>query len=176
MSGLTTEIVSHRLDRLERENRWWKRIGVVALAALVAVVLMGQATLRKVPRVVEAEKFVLRDAGGSVRATFSLWENRTAALSFFNYATKKTVSAILGTRENGVPFLYFYDKAGKNRLDLSVSPNGSPSLSLLDKEAEIRAALGSTSVEMTRTGAVVKRPESSLVLFDKDGKVIWQAP
>ena len=39
-----------------------------------------------------------------------------------------------------------------------------------------RAVLGSTSLELIKTGTIEKRPESSLVLFDKDGKVIWQTP
>ena len=39
-----------------------------------------------------------------------------------------------------------------------------------------RAELGATSLEVTRTGTVEKRAESSLVLFDKEGKVLWEAP
>jgi len=38
------QAVSHRLDRLERENRFFKAVGLVALAVIAAVVLMGQAT------------------------------------------------------------------------------------------------------------------------------------
>jgi len=30
--------------------------------------------------------------------------------------------------------------------------------------------------EMMATGTVEQRPASSLVLFDRDGKVIWKAP
>lgn len=60
------DALTHRLDRLERENRWLKRIGGVVLVGLAAVVLMGQAGPRN--RIVEAEKFVLVDKGGKVRA------------------------------------------------------------------------------------------------------------
>lgn len=45
-----------------------------------------------------------------------------------------------------------------------------------DEKGKMRAALGAISTEGTRTGTVEKRPESSLVLFDKDGKVLWKAP
>ena len=38
------------------------------------------------------------------------------------------------------------------------------------------AVLGSTQLSNTRTGTIEKRPESSLVFFNKDDKVIWQAP
>jgi hypothetical protein len=36
--------------------------------------------------------------------------------------------------------------------------------------------LGVTNLELTRTGAKETTAESSLVLFDKDGKVIHKAP
>ena len=49
-------------------------------------------------------------------------------------------------------------------------------LELNDKNGINRAALGSFDLKVSRTGAVEKRPPSSLVLFGEDGKVIWQAP
>jgi hypothetical protein len=51
-----------------------------------------------------------------------------------------------------------------------------PNLSLYDKKGNIRATLGSTSLETIRTGTATKTAESSLVLFDKKGKVLWSAP
>jgi hypothetical protein len=50
------------------------------------------------------------------------------------------------------------------------------SLEISDDGEIPRAILGSTSIEIVKTGTVEKRPESSLVLFDKGGKVIWRAP
>jgi hypothetical protein len=43
-------------------------------------------------------------------------------------------------------------------------------------EDAARAVLGHTALEATATGTVEQRPASSLVLFDKDGKVIWKVP
>jgi hypothetical protein len=68
MAEPTMETLARRLDRVERENRRLKRTGVVALAVIAAVMLMGQATESKVAKVVEAEKFVLRDAKGEKSA------------------------------------------------------------------------------------------------------------
>ncbi len=99
MVELEIETLARRLDRVERENRRLKRAGIVAVAVIAAVVLMGQATGSKVAKVVEAERFVVRDASGNTRAV-----------------------------------------------------------------------LGSTVLETTQTGAVEKRPPSSLVLFDKEGR------
>jgi hypothetical protein len=36
--------------------------------------------------------------------------------------------------------------------------------------------LGSVDLNVIDTGGIHKRPESSLVLFGKDGKVIYEAP
>ena len=35
---------------------------------------------------------------------------------------------------------------------------------------------GHPALETTATGTVEQRPASSLVLFDRDGKVIWKVP
>jgi len=41
MNNPTMETLARRLDRVERENRWLKQAGVVALAVIAGVVLMG---------------------------------------------------------------------------------------------------------------------------------------
>ena len=51
-----------------------------------------------------------------------------------------------------------------------------PTLSLMDEKGTTRVALGHTTIEFPATGVMEERPPSSLVLFKKDGKVIWQAP
>jgi len=48
MNNPTMETLARRLERVERENWRMKRVGVVALALIAAVVLMGQATARSV--------------------------------------------------------------------------------------------------------------------------------
>jgi hypothetical protein len=53
---------------------------------------------------------------------------------------------------------------------------GGPSLVLHDENEKTRAVLGHTALEATATGTVEQRPTSSLVLFDRDGKVIWSVP
>ena len=84
--------------------------------------------------------------------------------------------AFLKVSKEGSPSLSLYDKDEKNRVELSVSKEGSSSLDLYDKDRKLRAVLGSISLEMIRTGAVEKTAPSSLVFFDKEGKVIFKAP
>jgi len=54
--------------------------------------------------------------------------------------------------------------------------NEGPRVELRDKGGKIRAALGVTGMETIATGDTHKTAESSLVLFDKEGKVLWRVP
>ena len=72
LSGLAS-----RLERIEKENRWW-RTWIVSLLLPICLVVMGQANRR----VVEAESFVLRDAAGIKRAELAMGQDN-AALYFF---------------------------------------------------------------------------------------------
>ena len=54
------DAVMQRIDRLEREARRWRLMGLAGLLAVAALLLMGQ--VRPGSRVVDAETFILRDA------------------------------------------------------------------------------------------------------------------
>lgn len=82
--------------------------------------------------------------------------------------------AMLAATENG-PALWMYDEAGKTRIALRVGKDG-PSCSICDSDGKERAALGTAHLAVTKTGEHITRAESSLVLFDKDDKVLWQTP
>jgi hypothetical protein len=47
---------------------------------------------------------------------------------------------------------------------------------LFDKGGMIRAALGRTDLSIAVTGSTEHRAESSLVLFNAKGKVLYEAP
>src|SRR5262245_38819697 len=71
------DMLTERLERLERENGWWRRAATLALLVTGALALLGQASPRS--RVVEAEKFVLKDSDGKVRAVLGReWANGRA--------------------------------------------------------------------------------------------------
>ncbi len=119
MSEPTMETLARRLDRVERENRGLKQAGVVALAVIAGVVLMGQATWKLAPpgkpgKVVGAEQFIVHDARGGVRAE-------------------------LGTLPNGTVRLVLYDRGnpGETRIILSAGPESSPALSFSDKAGKV---------------------------------------
>jgi len=266
MSDHSLSIVAQQLNLLEREHRHLKQVGALVLIGLATVTLMGRATSSRVPKVVEAEKFVLRDTTGKERATLEVQPYGSAALAFADgngrrqaimevsangegslwlsgedgksVATLEVIAGLpqltlrgkdghvraalglllgvgqpilqlndengghgadLGLSLDGSRFLAFYDESGHVRsvlrvfskggsalalIDkkggarawLTLASDGSPSLILQDENGKERAVLGHTALETTRTGTVEQRPASSLVLFDKDGKVLWGAP
>lgn len=211
--------MNERLDRLERENRHVKRVGVAALATITAVILTGQAAPPRAPKVVEADEFVLRDGKGAVRAMLG-FRGGAPLLSF--YDEEQTLRVGLGFTPAGLPTvailskdgnirssltvlandttaLYLYDQNERPHAVLAVKTDGTPSLSVFGKDKEgtailgidgkgvsgltlsdqsgiTRAVLGSISLETRDTGVIETRPESSVVLFDNAGKVIWSAP
>jgi len=75
MNEPTMETLARRVDRVERETGRLKRSGVVALAVIAAVVLMGQVTQGKVAKVIEAEKFVVVDKEGKPRVILKVEES-----------------------------------------------------------------------------------------------------
>jgi len=152
MTDATPDVLAERLDRLERENRRLKRLVYGALLGIAAVAVMGQAP-SSIVRVFEAEKFVLHGPDGQIRAELGVETNGESALR-----------------------LYPEKKGGKAELMLAVTADGQARLQLADDAGLPRAVMGHVAIVTTATGAVEERPSSSLVLSDKEGKVVWKAP
>lgn len=79
-----------------------------------------------------------------------------------------------GTSAMGLTNSYGFDS--RSAIEMNLSKDGQPTLHLDDENGLSRAVLGYTTLESTATGIVEQRPPSSLVLFDKNGKVIWRVP
>jgi hypothetical protein len=139
----------------------------------------------------------LLDEKGLWRAALSLDSDGSPRLGLLD--EKGKIRADLSLNPDGRPRLGLLDEKGKIRADLSLSPDHGPDLNLLDEKGKIRAALmldsdggpglgmfdgkgqtraalGAAPLEAIDTGAVGNRTEFLLVLFDRDGKVVWQAP
>lgn len=143
MAETTLDILGNRLGRLERENRRLKHLGVgllvgmvaVGLLAVVAVVRLGQAGSEKRAKVVEAEKIVLRDASGKIRAELGLSADGSPRLDFFDRDEKRRAGLFLvpdGAR------LYLADKTGTLQAALAMSGDSPSVLQLLDKAGTVR--------------------------------------
>ncbi len=143
MDEPTMETLARRLDRVERENRRLKRAGVMAVAVMAALVLMGHATSNNVVKaeVVEADLVLanaigIRDKTGMPRGG-------------------------LDTDDSGAVRLVFLDRQGTQRLQLSVNPDGEAGIGLLYKLGNPGAFLIADS-DGSRLG---------LALRDKYGKI-----
>lgn len=117
-------------------------------------------------------RLVLSDENGLPRAMLSL-SSGNPVLSLHGKDTDVSIAAGVLSE---APWMVLVDRDGTPRACLRLQPDGSPSLHLCDKGGKIRAALGTTDLEITQTGEARRRAASSLVLFDKDGKVMWSAP
>jgi len=162
------ELLTARLLRLERRFRWMRR-GVIMLCILIGAgsalgqLRQSQPVRPELPELrapqatmvpeLRSEHFVLMDSQGKERA--SLVADRAGSV-----------------------FLVMFDAANKMRATLSVSNDG-PSLAFYDASGQVRTILGSTNFvasHVNENGIAERAPASSLVLFDKMGKLLWREP
>ncbi len=156
--------LTQRLDRLERENRQWRRsVGVVGLLVL-AFVLFGQARATPIAKVIEAARFSLVDASGRMRASlYTKNERGSPVLIFSDEAGTRRI--VLGLTEDGSLGLDIFDQQGRGGIILGVGPNGNSNFFATDRFGKTRVVLGVTT-----------EGTPGLELSNKDGKVIWKAP
>jgi hypothetical protein len=160
------ELLSDRLARVESRLRWTTRAALILVLGIVASVVMaqGQQELRilqgdkppqspSIEAEVRAQHFTLVDSKGKERAS-------------------------LVADNAGSVFLVMFDTARKTRANLSVSNEG-PSLVFYDAAGQQRTIIGSTTLvgsHVNENGIAEKAPPSSIVLFDKSGKLLWRQP
>jgi len=90
---------------------------------------MGQA-IQGVPKAMEAERFVLRDTGGRVRAALGMEGYGSVGLWLLDSAGK--TRAGVGVSREGSPVMALADQTGKSRLSLTLTDG--PGLSLRDQD------------------------------------------
>jgi len=177
--------VNARLERLEKENRRMKKIGIVAIVFASVLFISGQA---KTNKVVEANEFRLLDASGKERATLDVFRGQP---ELFIRSLNGESDVLLGTDTSG-PFLIMGPLTGKATVTLKpddlalegpvgklrVALNreaGGPNLTVEDNEG-YSTVLGRSDLLPTKTAKREQTPAASLVLFDKDKRVLWAAP
>ncbi len=133
---MTTE---QRLERLEREIRWMRRIGAVAVAVAAAVFLIGQGKGEKLPDL-EVRSLTVKDEKGEVRVKLGTANDGSAYIGIHDQAGRVRLS--LRTAANGNPHLRLVDQAGKHRALLRTFLDGSVFLALAGGRLILRAAAG----------------------------------
>src|SRR5881628_736342 len=111
---------------------------------------------------------VLADRKQRNRVTLGVLPNNASGLSLFDKGGSHR--AALSVVPDGSPRLELFDAGGGRRANLALSGEGLPALQLEEK-GQPRAVLGAGSEGKRKAST-----PSSLLLFDKDGSVIFQAP
>jgi len=180
--------IAERLGKLEEQHRKLKWGGVTIFAAISAVVLMGQAVPS--PRVVEAQKFILKDENGNVRgwmgvigkgSELTLGNANAQPMMELMVSTDASDLHFFGSHKSGInlgvnsgdPALSMIDTEG-NEAGIALAKDG-PSLALKDAKGFF-TVVGTTQVETPANGEANRTSAASVALFDKNKKVIWRAP
>ena len=149
--------IAQRLERLERSDRRWRRLAACGVLGVAAVALMGQ---RPTSRVVEAERFVLRDAAGHARAELMVEGEQSVALRFKDADSMPRLT--LGV-ENGAALVVLNERGGRLRAGLVALPHGAPGLTFYGTNGKPRAEFN-----LTREGT------PALTFSDRDGFETWK--
>ena len=119
----------------------------------------AEKSKRKHIKAIPAEKFVITDKDGDIRAVFGIINEEPALMMF--------------GRESSLPKMMLFDSK-RCRAELFLRPNGEPSLNLYDQESTMRTALG--NVKVKDTNGEIQDMQSTLVFFDEKGRISWSAP
>lgn len=153
------EILEYRVIRLEQQNRWLRAGGLLAGLAILCALTLGQS---KAGNTLEAQRFILKNAKGEVRAELATLNGDYPRLSLLSPNGEKVtevspvgVSAI----DRGLP--------GK----LPLAHFGNTGVYFTDKQGRVVMELGGAS---TSTPQLAPNPE--ITIFNEKGKPIWRAP
>ena len=117
------------------------------------------------------------DEKGRYRAGFSVGQGTPALIMRDKSGLRLQIGLTrLMSTEDEWPTILLMDKKGVERAILALDIEGRPHLAFKNAKGYKRVFLGYADLEHSQTGEVGEGLFSSLVLFDKKGKVIWQAP
>lgn len=115
MNESEANTLAQRLERLERDIRWWKLIGGTALATLCLFTLMG-AKSGTIANEIRARNFVLVDSKGKVRAKLGIEkasEGKGSATTLMFYDSRNAKRMTL-TAQNSHGALNFWGAKGRH--------------------------------------------------------------
>lgn len=174
------ELVSQRLAKVEKRFRWMMRGGIMSIILVMTAVVAAQgppAAPVRPGEVLPNGQLRLPPTQGNPTAK-PMVEGEVRARHFVLVDDRGKERASLVADQAGSVFLVMFDAAGKTRANLSVGNDG-PSLVLYDATGRQRTIIGSTTLvgsHVNDNGIAEKGPASSIVLFDKGGKLLWREP
>lgn len=133
----------------------------------------AQGTFRQA-RVIEVEGIRLVEPGGRIRAAFEILPDGTVRYGMVGTDGAVRLSLMVDGDNNAR--LDLRDAKTKPHATVIVNAQGSPSLIMRDKATESVALLGEAILPISVAGLDEERPAGSLVLLNKEGRVVWRAP
>jgi hypothetical protein len=168
------ELLSARLSKLEQRFRWTKRGAI-----LLGILIIAGAAIAQVQPELDPFRLIRRPLTQANNPPQKApVETEVRSHHFVLVDEKGKDRASLVADGAGTVFLVMFDNVGKTRANLSVSNEG-PSLIFYDASGQQRSIIGSTTLvgsHVNENGVVEKAPASSIVLFDKAGKLLWRQP
>jgi hypothetical protein len=117
------------------------------------------------------------DEKGRYKAGFSVGQGTPSLTMRDNSGLRLQIGLMrLSSTGDEWPTILLMDKKGVERAILTLDIEGRPHLAFKNAKGNKRVFIGCGDLEYSQTGAIGKGPFSSLVLFDKKNKIIWQAP
>jgi hypothetical protein len=199
-----TQPLEVRIERLERQNRLFRRGALSCLIALVSVGLMGQTKHPRkaatpaaplVPEKIEAGSFIMKDSNGKIRAELSMAATGPTFKLLDESGTPLMKLSLNDGSPQG-PMMLFSDAQHHAGFSLSVLQGMGSQLSLVgarpDIQARMEVAPEGTSLEVSDADGFTtsigngmqaskgKQPKkttaASVTLYGKDRKVLWSTP
>ena len=168
-----------RLERLEREVGWWRRVGVAALAGMGLFGAIA-ATVTTNPDEVKTRRLVITDGEGRGRAIFTVDESDRTRLSLADRDGATTADL---TVTPGQSAALSVGRAGAQAQVAAVGENGQVSVAARGQRGWIMAAPAGSSLALGNdpgkpqiTVATSPTLSPSLQLFDREGNAVWKAP
>ena len=162
------ELLSLRILKLEARLRWMSRAGILAAILVTAGAVMAQVRGLSLPGKPEDHR--------STSSTLEAEEVRSTHFVLTDSNGRDRASLVADNA--GSVFLIMFDAKSKTRANLSVGNEG-PSLVFYDPTGKPRTIIGSTTLvgsHVNENGIAEMSPPSSIVMFDKAGKLLWRQP
>lgn len=149
----------------------------------------------EVPKNIEAESFTLKDSAGRVRAELAM-SGTGPSLKLLDQNGAALVTVSVNDGAPGGPFLLLSDPAHHAGVSMSALQGAGSELSLTGEKENAQVHIGVTKdgtalelfdqdgnstdmgngMQTSRNGKLKKTTAASIMLFNKDRKVLWSAP
>ena len=168
-----------RLERLERELAWWRRVGVVALA-VAGLFGAVAATVTTTPDEVKTRRLVITDGDGRGRAVLTVDDKDRTRLSLTDHDGGVSADVTVTPGQSAVLSI---GRGGAQAQVAATGDSGQISVGARGQRGWLVAGptgsgvgLGSDQARPQISLATGPAQTPSLVLSDHEGKAVWKAP